>query len=396
MINYGIIKPVSIGMYALLPLGMRILNKLINLVDKEMTSIGAEKILLPALTSVALWKKTDRYDCNKTELFTLMDRHKKEYILSPTHEEAICDLISSAGQFSAKSLPLKLYQISSKWRDEMKPRLGLLRSREFIMKDLYTFDTSLDNARYTYNLVCESYNNIFRKIGVEYTKSIGDMGTIGGLMSHEYHYISNIGEDTILRCRLCHFSINQSISKTTSCPECKNELHQHTAAEVGHTFLLDTKYSQPLKALYVEENKSKPMIMGSFGLGLSRIITLAVEILSTKNELRWPVKLAPYTICVIPPKVGSKEEDTSIYVEQLFKIFSERDIDAILDDRTNYTIGKRLVLARALGYPYIIVIGKAATQSIPLFEVHDINNSTYFELSLDQINDYFNNIKFKN
>ncbi|XP_036148096.1 probable proline--tRNA ligase, mitochondrial isoform X2 [Monomorium pharaonis] len=396
MINYGIIKPLSTGMYALLPLGMRILNKLINLVDKEMANIGAQKILLPALTSAMLWKKTNRYDANKAELFTLTDRYKKEYILSPTFEEAICDLISSIGQLSAKSLPLKLYQISSKWRDEMKPRLGFLRSREFIMKDLYTFDTSLDNGRHTYDLVCESYSNIFKQIGVEYKKSIGDVGTIGGLMSHEYHYVSDIGEDIILQCSSCHFSINRTISKTMSCPKCKNELHQHIAAEVGHTFLLDTKYSQPLKAMYTEQNKSKPIVMGCFGLGLSRIITLVIEILSTNDEIRWPVKLAPYTICVITPKAGSKEENTSAYVEQLFEIFYERDIDAILDDRTHETIGKRLVFARASGYPYIIVIGKPAIQSIPLFELHDVNNSTYRELSLDQISDYFNNIKFKN
>ncbi|XP_071555016.1 probable proline--tRNA ligase, mitochondrial [Temnothorax nylanderi] len=219
-----------------------------------------------------------------------------------------------------------------------------------------------------------------------------DVGAIGGLMSHEYHYISDIGEDTILQCP----SINQSISETTSCPECKNELHQHIAAEVGHTFLLDTKYSQPLKAMYVEQHKSNPMVMGCFGLGLSRIITLAAEILSTNNEIRWPIKLAPYTVCIIPPKAGSKEEDTSVYVEQLSEILCKRDINAILDDRTHHTIGKRLVFARALGYPYIIVIGKTATQSVPLFEIHDVNNSTYRELSLNQISDYFDNINFKN
>ncbi|XP_011684944.1 PREDICTED: probable proline--tRNA ligase, mitochondrial [Wasmannia auropunctata] len=395
MVNYGIIKPVNIGMYALLPLGMRILNKLIELVDKEMANIGAEKILLPALTSAALWKKTKRYDSSNSELFKVTDRHEKEYILGPTYEEAICDLVSSVGHLSTRSLPLKLYQISSKWRDEMKPRLGLLRSREFIMKDLYTFDASLEKARYTYDLVCESYNNIFRQIGIKYTKSIGDVGTIGGLMSHEYHYVSDIGEDMILECPSCHFSINQRVSETTSCPECKSELHQHTAAEVGHTFLLDTKYSKQLKVMYVEQHKSKPLVMGCFGLGLSRIITSAVEILSTNDELRWPLKLAPYTVCIIPPKAGSKEENTSVYVEQLFEVLCKYNIDAILDDRTHYTIGKRLLFTRASGYPYIIVIGKTATQSVPLFELHDVNNATYRELSLDQISDYFQNISFK-
>ncbi|EFN67969.1 Probable prolyl-tRNA synthetase, mitochondrial [Camponotus floridanus] len=395
MIKYGIIKPCNVGMYALLPLGMRVLNKLINLVDKEMTNLGAEKILLPALTSTSLWKKTNRYDSNKNELFTIKDRHEKEYILSPTYEEAICDLISSTGSLSTKLLPLRLYQISSKWRDEMKPRLGFLRSREFIMKDLYTFDTNLDNAQYTYDLVCESYNNIFKQIGIKYEKVIGDVGTIGGLISHEYHYISNIGEDVILQCPSCYFSINQTISKTTNCPQCKNELQRHIAAEIGHTFLLNIKYSQPLKAMYVEQNELKPVVMGCFGLGLSRIIMLTIEILSTINEIRWPVKLAPYTVCIIPPKAGSKEENSSKYIEQLSEILCKRDIDTVLDDRTHLTIGKRFVLARALGFPYIIIIGKASTRSIPSFEVHDINNSVTNELSLEQINHYFDNINFK-
>ncbi|XP_029158945.1 probable proline--tRNA ligase, mitochondrial isoform X1 [Nylanderia fulva] len=396
MINYGIIKPVSIGMYALLPLGMRILNKLINLVDKEMTNLGAEKILFPALTSTSLWKKTNRYNSNKAELFTVKDRHEKEYLLSPTYEEAICDLISSTGHISTKLLPLRLYQISSKWRDEMKPRLGFLRSREFIMKDLYTFDTNLDNAKYTYDLVCESYNNIFKQIGIKYEKVVGDVGTIGGLVSHEYHYVSNVGEDVILQCPSCYFSINQTISETTSCPKCKNELQQYNAAEIGHTFLLNTKYSQPLKAMFMEQHELKPLVMGCFGLGLSRILMLTVEILSTNNEIRWPVKLAPYTVCIIPPKAGSKEENASNYVERLFEILCKHDIDVILDDRTNLTIGKRFVFARAVGYPYVIIVGKAATRSIPLFEVHDINNSVCNDLSLEQISHYFDSINLKN
>lgn len=277
----------------------------------------------------------------------------------------------------------------------MKPRLGFLRSREFIMKDLYTFDTNLDNAQYTYDLVCESYNNIFKQIGIKYEKVIGDVGTIGGLISHEYHYISNIGEDVILQCPSCYFSINQTISKTTNCPQCKNELQRHIAAEIGHTFLLNIKYSQPLKAMYVEQNELKPVVMGCFGLGLSRIIMLTIEILSTINEIRWPVKLAPYTVCIIPPKAGSKEENSSKYIEQLSEILCKRDIDTVLDDRTHLTIGKRFVLARALGFPYIIIIGKASTRSIPSFEVHDINNSVTNELSLEQINHYFDNINFK-
>lgn len=185
-------------MYAYLPLALRVLNKLTTLVDNEMEKIGAQKILLPALTSASLWEKTDRYNNNKSELFILQDRTKKEYILSPvsyslilshylnhmnkhnminkcfiliqTCEETICNLLSSSGLVPLQILPVKLYQISSKWRDEMKPRHGFLRSREFLMKDLYTFDFTLNNAQETYEEVCEVYENIFKNIGVTFIK----------------------------------------------------------------------------------------------------------------------------------------------------------------------------------------------------------------------------------
>ncbi|XP_076241643.1 prolyl-tRNA synthetase 2-like protein, mitochondrial isoform X2 [Calliopsis andreniformis] len=300
LLKYGIMKQINTGMYALLPLGLRVMNKLANLVENEMKRIGAQKIQLPALTSSHLWKKTNRLESNKTELFIVKDRHKKEYILSPTYEETICNLISSTGVLSPKLLPLKLYQISSKWRNEMKPRLGFLRSNEFIMKDLYTFDATLADAEKTYESVCNAYDNIFQKIGIATIKAVGDTGTIGGLKSHEYHYITDIGEDTVCICPSCKYSINKAIYNEKHCPQCKNTLFEQCTAEVGHTFLLGVKYTEPLNAMYHSyENEIKPLVMGCFGLGLSRIFTVAVEILSTENELRWPKILAPYTVMVV-------------------------------------------------------------------------------------------------
>ena len=393
--KYGLIRPVNNGMYALLPLGMRVLNKLTNIVDHEMEKAGAQKILLPAMTSVNLWKRTDRFQSNQIELFKIKDRHNKEYILSPTYEETICSLLSSVGTLSPKILPLKLYQISSKWRDEMKPYLGFLRSREFIMKDLYTFDTTLDNARRTYEAVCEVYDNIFQKLGVAYTKAVGDTGSIGGLMSHEYHYVSDIGQDNIFLCSSCQYSINKVVCKESHCPQCGNAfLEQHTA-EVGHAFLLDTKYTQPLHATYKQNNNLSPLVMGCFGLGLSRIFTVAVEILSSKDELRWPTLLAPYTVCIVTPKAGSKEESAFQYVDPVVEIVNRLKVDAVLDDRTKLTIGQRMLQARLIGYPYVIVIGKSALESTPLFEIHDVNNSTRVDVPLASIHDYFANKSVK-
>ncbi|XP_061941636.1 probable proline--tRNA ligase, mitochondrial isoform X2 [Apis cerana] len=351
LLKYGLIKQVTTGMYAILPLGLRIFNKLTALVDNEMQKIGAQKLLLPALIPTHLWKKTDRFN-NVTELFKIQDRAQRQYILSPTHEESICSILSTIGILSPKMLPLKLYQISNKWRDEMKPRLGFLRSREFIMKDLYTFDINLNNAQETYALVCNAYENIFKKIGIMYIKTIGDPGLIGGSISHEYHY-------------------------------------------VGHTFLLNTKYTIPLEVKIKINNKSIPLVMGCFGLGLSRIFTVMTELLSTKDELRWPKNLAPYTVCLIPPKAGSKEENKSQYIKEVMEILNQLNIDTILDDRTDLTIGKRFMHARITGFPYVIIIGKSIMNFPPLIEIHNINNSTNCEISLNDIPNYFNNEDIK-
>ncbi|XP_053977234.1 probable proline--tRNA ligase, mitochondrial isoform X1 [Hylaeus volcanicus] len=391
LIKYGLIKPVNNGMYAVLPLGLRVLNKLINLVENEMETIGAQKISLPALTSTALWKRTDRFESNQSELFKVQDRHNKQYILSPTYEETICDLIASVGGLSPKVLPLKLYQISNKWRDEMKPRLGFLRSKEFVMKDLYTFDTTLENAQETYELICNAYDNILKKIGITFKKAIGDTGTIGGLISHEYHYATDIGEDIICSCSSCQYSINKVVCNDSHCPKCNNTLVEQHTAEVGHTFLLDTKYTKPLKAVYrMPNHKVLPLAMGCFGLGLSRIFTVAAEILSTNDELRWPKCIAPYTVCVIPPKTGSKEDPASQYIDHILGILNQLNIDAVLDDRTQLTIGNRFILSRITGFPYIIVIGRSAMKSPPLFEIHNINDSTNCEITLESIHNYFN------
>ncbi|XP_015177430.1 PREDICTED: probable proline--tRNA ligase, mitochondrial [Polistes dominula] len=394
MVSNGIIKPVNKGMHVLLPLGYRILNKLSTIIDKEMTKIGAQRILLPALTSTKLFQKTNRYDSDKSELFTLKDRYNKEFVLGPTFEEAICNLIKNVGPLTPKMLPLKLYQISSKWRDEMRPRLGLLRSREFIMKDLYTFNLNMDDAKDTYNIVCEAYNNIFNQIGIEYIKAEGDTGTIGGCLSHEYHYLSNSGEDIVLSCQSCNYRVNKNISTQSECPHCNTELQAHNAIEVGHTFLLDTKYSKPFNAVYRDQNIEEPLVMGCFGIGLSRIMAASAEILSTKEEIKWPKCIAPFTVCIIPPKQGSKEESAASYIEPIYDILCKLGIDAILDDRTNLTIGKRLLYVRTTGYPYAIILGKTVI-SKSVFELYDVYNDKYHEVTLESMTDYFMNSDVK-
>lgn len=395
LIKYGMIKQVNSGMYAFLPMGLRILNKLTAIVDKEMERIGAQKMLLPALTSVHLWEKTGRLKENVSELFHVKDRSNKQYILSPTHEETICNLVSTLGTLSSKTLPLRLYQVSSKWRDEMKPRLGFLRSKEFLMKDLYTFDTDISNAQETYALVCEAYDNIFKKLGIQFLKAVGNPGSIGGSLSHEYHYVCNIGEDTVYVCPSCRYAVNKTMCVQSQCPKCNSDFREENTSEVGHTFLLDTKYTKPLKVMQKLNNASIPISMGCYGLGLSRIFTVATEILSTEEELRFPKAIAPYTVCVILPKKGSKEENGSRCVNEIIDTLDRLDIDFVLDDRTSLTIGNRLMHTRISGFPYAIVIGKSTMKSPGLIEVHDVYDSTSYELPTENISNYFNDRAMK-
>ncbi|XP_021936027.1 probable proline--tRNA ligase, mitochondrial isoform X2 [Zootermopsis nevadensis] len=305
MLDLGVIRQASAGAFHMLPLSERSLQKLISIVDDEMSKIDAQKLMLPLLTPGELWKTTGRWEDVGEELFTLKDRHDKEFVLSPTHEEAVTDLIASVPQLSYRQFPLRLYQVSNKFRDEMRPRFGLLRGKEFIMKDLYTFDVSQEAASETYKAVSEAYENIFRRIGIRYLRVSAAAGIMGGSISHEYHFLATTGETQLLTCESCGYGTSAENSVTHDCPACGHSFLQcRPGIEVGHTFLLGTKYSLPLKAKFTTATgKSDFLQMGSYGLGMTRILAASVEVLSLPDQIRWPIALAPYTVCIIPPKV---------------------------------------------------------------------------------------------
>ncbi|XP_063982690.1 probable proline--tRNA ligase, mitochondrial isoform X2 [Diachasmimorpha longicaudata] len=390
MLDMGVIRQSLPGMYTLLPLGYRALEKLKRIVNVSMTNIGAQEILLPNLTDSKLWKQTGRLNEMGDELFQVKDRHNHNYVLSPTYEESITSLVADV-QPRMSSLPLLLYQISNKWRDEMKPRLGLFRGREFVMKDLYSFDASTDSAERTYEIVAEAYRNILDHIGVPYSVVEGDTGIMGGILSHEYHYLADIGEDTIVSCNVCNFRINSAIHDGDTCKKCGGEINKKSAIEIAHTFLLGTKYSEVLKAKVHTQGEEIPLVMGCYGLGLTRLLAASLEVLSTNEELKWPKALAPYTVCVIPPKENSKESSAAHFVDEIVENLAERNIDMILDDRTQLTIGRRMLDAKRTGYPYVVVVGKCSMQENPLFEFHDVNEGQRQDVSLDQLYGIFDN-----
>ncbi|KAF5290876.1 hypothetical protein FQA39_LY14556 [Lamprigera yunnana] len=392
MLNLGIIRQASPGAFYFLPLGVRALNKLTSLVDKQMDKIGAQKVIFPSLTRSNLWNSTGRLQDFGSELFVLKDRHDHSYVLGPTHEEAAADLIASVSQLTHKDFPIKLYQITDKYRDEIKPRFGLIRGKQFIMKDLYTFDTSVEKAKDTYEEICQCYDNIFSEIGVQYIKAIGSCGTMGGFLSHEYHYKAEIGEDKILHCTHCGSFTNSVLFEHNKCVNCDNSQNftSYTGIEVGHTFLLGAKYSQVLNANYLsDQGKVIPLQMGSYGLGITRILAAAIELLSKENEIRWPQAFAPYLIMIIPPKKGSKEEKHSKHLpDRLYNMLETVNAlkgNIIIDDRTQYTIGRRVIDALKVGYPFTIVIGAKSMEAIPLYELSDISTNETIYLNEEQL-----------
>jgi len=393
----GIVRQASPGMYTMLPLGLRSLHKLKHLIATEMNAAGCQQLSFPFLTPAHLWKQTGRIETTGQELLSCTDRHNRQYVLSPTHEEAITELVASLPSLTYRQLPLKLYQIGSKFRDEIKPRFGLLRGREFIMKDLYTFDKTIDDARETYESVSHAYNKVFEGLGVPFVKVVGATGNIGGTLSHEYHFPSSIGEDELKQCTVCDFGSNIEISNKDTCDLCGSPMKDTKGIEVGHTFLLGTKYSEILNAKFMSKSGSNDTCqMGCYGIGVSRILAASVEVLSTETEIKWPELIAPYSVCVIAPKGGSKEESALTSAHYLAHQLNDGGRffgDVILDDRSSLTVGKKLLEAKRTGYPYIVVVGKKSVLDLPMFELHYTNQSVKIETTAADILNRLNCVK---
>jgi len=418
MVDLGLIQASSTpGTYHLLPLAVKSLGKLSRIVDHFMGTIGAQKIQMPTLTSAKLWKATGRID-GGSELMKLTDRHSREFLLSPTHEEAVCDLIRGH-PLNFRNLPLRLYQVTGKFRDELRPRFGLMRGREFLMKDLYTFDKDEESSKITYEEVNRVYAEMFDHIGVKWVKAFGATGMIGGSVSHEFHFPSEIGEDEILQCEKCSTYFNaeilkteeeleelarvgekteniSSVSSTTSCTNCgSSQFTVTTAIEVGHSFLLGTKYTKPLRATYTSESsKSKLLEMGCYGLGLTRMLAAAIEVLSKEDEIRWPLYLSPYLFAILPPKAGSKEEPLGAPIAEKLSAHLDKIIpgETLIDDRLDLTIGRRLKDVQKLGIPYILVLGKSVIEK-NCVEVFEVSTGTQQLFPKSEIFNYLYDLK---
>jgi prolyl-tRNA synthetase len=358
LLRAGFVRMLLAGAYTYLPLGLRVLEKIQGIIRQEMNAAGASELLLPALHPLELWQKTGRDKDLGDVMFKFKDRRGRNLSLGPTHEEIITELIKN-NLSSYRQLPLVLYQIQTKFRDEIRPRFGLIRCCEFIMKDAYSFDQDEAGLDKNYQLMFEAYQRIFYRCGLKILITEADSGVMGGKVSHEFMVEAPLGEDVVLFCPQCQ-SAKALKEENSLCSKCNVKLDKVNTIEVGHIFKLGTKYSQAMQANFSDNSgQLKPLVMGCYGIGVSRLISAIIEQNNDADGIIWPKGVAPFDIIILPLEVtnpGIMEEAGSLY-----RKLKANGWDVLFDDRDERA-GVKFKDADLIGIPVSIVIGKKSME----------------------------------
>jgi prolyl-tRNA synthetase len=382
MLRAGMIRQQSSGIYSWLPLGLRILNKVNAIIREEQNRAGAVELLMPTIQSADLWRESGRYEAYGKEMLRITDRHNRDMLFGPTNEEMITDIFRGSVK-SYKDLPLNLYHIQWKFRDEVRPRFGVMRSREFLMKDAYSFDMDEAGARHSYNRMFVAYLRTFSRLGLRAIPMRADTGPIGGDLSHEFIILADTGESAVS----CHknyldFAIPEQdtdfesreglqniVYHWTSLYAATEEMHEAAlfetvpvedqlsarGIEVGHIFYFGTKYSDAMNAKVMgPDGVEKPVHMGSYGIGPSRLVAAMIEASHDENGIIWPEACAPFDIVIMNLKQGDSATDAAC--ERLYKELTAQGKDVLYDDREERAGGK-FATADLIGVPWQIMIG---------------------------------------
>ena len=371
MLRAGMIRKVSSGIYTWLPLGLKVLRKIENIVREEMDQSGAQEVLMPMVHPKELWEETKRWDKMGPELLRLKDRHDREFCLGPTHEEVITDLMRNNVK-SYKELPLNVYQIQTKFRDEIRPRYGVMRGREFLMKDSYSFNLDEISLQETYLLMRNTYKKILERIGLEYKIVKADSGAIGGDTSEEFHVLAENGEDTIAVSDASEFAINtelllndgEDISSLEGkpSPDGNGIIEIKKGIEVGHIFQLGKVYTELMKVNVLnQEGKAIDLFMGCYGIGVSRLVAAAIEQNNDEKGILWPESIAPYEVNIVA--IGyTKEPKIAEAANDLGEQLKSMGYEVIVDDRKD-GYGTKMKDAELIGVPVNIIIGNKFIES---------------------------------
>ena len=374
MLRSGMIKKLASGLYTWMPLGYKVLKKIEIIIAKEMDKIGCLRITMPAVQPKELWEESSRWDKYGKELLRINDRHEREFCFGPTHEEVVTDIIRRDIK-SYKQLPITLYQIQTKFRDEIRPRFGVMRAREFLMKDAYSFHSTNECLNDFYKIMYESYKNILNYIGLEYKVVSASSGQIGGDESHEFHVIADSGEDELVFSKNSDFAVNAEILKE----EKNEEFIYKRGIEVGHIFKLGSKYSDALKAKITnQDNNNISIIMGCYGIGVSRMVAASIEQCNDERGIIWPKAIAPYDVAIVP--VGyNKNEKIKSFADSMYKKLIENNIQPLLDDR-DISAGAIFSDNDLIGTPIQIIIGKKFLDGNEV-EIKDRSTNEYIPVS---------------
>ena len=371
MLRAGMVRRVASGIYTWLPLGLKVLRKIENIVREEMDASGAQEVLMPMVQPKELWDETNRWEKMGPELLRIQDRHDRNFCLGPTHEEVITDLIRNNVK-SYKELPLNIYQIQTKFRDEVRPRYGVMRGREFLMKDSYSFNIDEACLEETYLTMRNTYKKVLDRMGLEYKIVSADSGAIGGDASEEFHVLAETGEDTIAVSDSSEYAINtelllkegediESLEGKPS-PDGKGTIEIKKGIEVGHIFQLGKVYAEDMKANVLNnEGKASTLYMGCYGIGVSRLVAAAIEQNNDDKGIIWPHSIAPFDINIIA--IGyEKDQKIAEASNNLYKELMEMGYDVLLDDRKD-GYGTKIKDSELIGVPLNIIIGKQFLES---------------------------------
>ena len=366
MLRAGMIRKVASGIYTWLPLGLKVLRKIENIVRDEMNASGAQEVLMPMVQPKELCNETNRREKMGPELLRIKDRHDRDFCLGPTHEEVITDLIRNTVK-SYKELPLNIYQIQTKFRDEIRPRYGVMRGREFLMKDSYSFNADEACLQETYLTMRDTYKNILERMELEYKIVAADSGAIGGDASEEFHVLAETGEDTIAISTASEFAINtelllkdgediKSLEGKPS-PDGNGIIQIKKGIEVGHIFQLGKVYAEDMKANVLnKEGRASTLYMGCYGIGVSRLVAAAIEQNNDEKGIIWPHSIAPFDINIIG--IGyDKNEEIAAAADGLYEQLREMGYEVLLDDRKD-GYGTKMKDSELIGIPLNIIIGK--------------------------------------
>ena len=381
MLRAGMIRQEAAGIYAWLPLGLRVLNKIEQIVREEMDRAGAIELLMPTIQLADLWRESGRYDDYGDEMLRITDRHKRELLFGPTAEEVVTDIFRASVK-SYKDLPKNLYNIQWKFRDERRPRFGVMRGREFYMKDAYSFDLDADGARKSYNRMFVAYLNLFARMGLKAVPMRADTGPIGGDLSHEFIVLAETGESAVF----CHKDLVEMaapgpdldwingdlqplVNQRTALYAATEEMHDEAAfnalpegdrlsargIEVGHIFSFGTKYSEPMKAtVQGPDGQQVPVQMGSYGVGVSRLLGAIIEASHDEGGIIWPESVAPFDVGIVNMRQGDAACDAAC--ETAYNALKAAGRDVLYDD-TDARGGAKFATMDLIGLPWQLIVG---------------------------------------